>query len=273
MSNLCESIDTLAMAYLDDELADGERRELELHLLGCAPCRGHVDGERAELDLLRRRLAPPAAPDLLRARLGRALDAEDRQVDFARRRSWTRWLLPGSAMAAAAAALAAFVLVRAPAAGVGPVAEEAVRQQLRQPPLEVQGASTGPWLRQHLAPSIEPPRFADSRIELVGARLTAVAGRDAAQLLYAVRTADGARVGLTAFVVQGLGDGDLGEGREIRLEDGRLLHVVETGGVPAVTFVDDHRAGYVFTSDRLSWRELVDVVVASDLIRRAGQAR
>ena len=47
MSNLCHSIDTLSMAYLDDELAAEERRELELHLGECASCRGHLDGERS----------------------------------------------------------------------------------------------------------------------------------------------------------------------------------------------------------------------------------
>jgi len=33
--SLCESIDTLAMAYLDDELAAEERHELEAHLTEC----------------------------------------------------------------------------------------------------------------------------------------------------------------------------------------------------------------------------------------------
>jgi anti-sigma factor RsiW len=176
-------------------------------------------------------------------------------------------------MATAAAALAAFILARPPVAEVGAVAQEAVRQQLRQQPLEVQGASTGPWLRQHLAAGVEPPRFADSRIQLVGGRLTAMAGRDAAQLFYALRTADGASVGLTAFVVQGLEGGELSGGEELTLRDGRVLHVVDAGGIPAVTFVDGNRQGYVFTSDRMSWRELVDVVVSSDLIARARQDR
>jgi anti-sigma factor RsiW len=269
MSHLCQSIDTLSMAYLDDELADGERRELELHLLDCTACRGQVEGERADLELVRRRLVPPPAPALLRARLGRSLDGEDRQADVARRRGWTRWVLPGGAMATAAAALVAFVLARPPIEEVGAVAQEAVRQQLRQQPLEVQGASTGPWMRQHFAPSVEPPRFADSRIELVGGRLTAVAGRDAAQLFYAVRTSDGASVGLTAFVLEGLAEGELSGGQEVALRDGRVVHVVDAGGIPAVTFVDGGRQGYVFTSDRMSAQELVDVVVSSELIGRA----
>ena len=60
--SLCQSIDTLAMAYLDDELVSEERRELELHLLSCATCKHHVESERAEIALVRRALAPPPAP-------------------------------------------------------------------------------------------------------------------------------------------------------------------------------------------------------------------
>ena len=49
LTNLCESIETTAMVYLDDELATEERRELELHLLDCTGCRQHVEHERTEL--------------------------------------------------------------------------------------------------------------------------------------------------------------------------------------------------------------------------------
>ena len=55
--SLCDSIDTLSMAYLDDELAAEERRELELHLTECTSCRAHLDGERAEQATLHRALS------------------------------------------------------------------------------------------------------------------------------------------------------------------------------------------------------------------------
>src|ERR1041384_284168 len=101
--NLCQSIDTLAMAYLDDELVGEERRELELHLLGCAACKQHVDSERADLQLVRKALVAPPAPDMLKARIGRALDLEDKEQARVQRRRWTAFLLPGSASIAAAA--------------------------------------------------------------------------------------------------------------------------------------------------------------------------
>ena len=106
MLKLCDDIDTLAMMLCDGELAAQEQRDVELHLLECSACRAHVDRERVVLGELRQRLAPPPAPALLRARIGRALD----EVDRARRPTWRSWALPAAAATAAAAALAVFVL-------------------------------------------------------------------------------------------------------------------------------------------------------------------
>ena len=103
--NLCESIDTLAMAYLDDELAAEERRELESHLTGCGSCRAHLDDERAEHALVVRALAAPPAPDRC------ALESPSRSTvkmpssRTQRAPAWTRWMLPGVAIAGAAAAI------------------------------------------------------------------------------------------------------------------------------------------------------------------------
>ncbi|HSR98341.1 MAG TPA: zf-HC2 domain-containing protein, partial [Kofleriaceae bacterium] len=103
--SLCHSIDTLAMAFLDDELAGEERRELELHLLDCASCRQHVESERADISLVRKALVVPPASAMLKARIARALDAEDVEAARRDRRRWSQWVLPGSAIAAAAAAI------------------------------------------------------------------------------------------------------------------------------------------------------------------------
>jgi len=272
MSLLCTGIDTLAMAYLDDELAGEERRELELHLHDCMACRKHVDTEREELGVLRGKLAAPPAPDLLRARIGRALDAEDAASARDQRRRWSQWILPGAAMTAAAAALAVFVAVKPPGpAQVGAVAQEAVRQHTRSMPLEVQGASTGPWLHEHFTPSVEPPQFATPGIRLVGARLTAVNGHDGALLAYDVALGD-ARFGLSALVIRDARTEDLAGGQELQVGN-RTLHVMESDGLTAVTFIDTDHMGYAFMSDRLSADELVRLVVSTDLIGRVQQGR
>ncbi len=275
--SLCQSIDTLAMAFLDDELVAEEQRELELHLLDCASCRSHVEGERADLELVRKALVAPPAPDMVKARITRALDAEDREsVKADRQRSLSfigRWMLPGAAMAVAAVAIFAFVLVRPPAPNEsGAVAKEVVRQQTRTLPLEVQGAGTGPWLRENFAP-INPPEFRTPSldIKLLGARLTAVSGHNAAQLRYVV-TQGANRFTLTAVVIDDLHNDELTGGTAIKFGD-RVLHVHDANGIPAVTYVDEHYMGYAFASERLTAQELLELVVSSDLIGRAQQGR
>lgn len=267
--SLCTSIDTLSMAYLDDELAGEERRELELHLVDCASCKGHLDGERAELDFVRKALVAPLAPDLLGAKIARALDAEDRAIATKDRKQWQRFMLPASAMLAAAAALLVFGASmkgpsddqRAPA-----VAHEVARQERRPLPLEVQGASTGPWLRQHFA-AVEPPQFGDNNgIELIGARATAIAGHDAALLRYLVNVGVN-RVSLTAVLISNLRREELPDGDQVNV--GNLtLHVYDANGQPAVTYIDERGIGYVFTSERMTAQELVSLVGTSDLITR-----
>ena len=178
------------MAYLDDELAAEERRELELHLLDCAACRDHVDAERKSRVALRARLAAPPAPALLRARIERSLDAADKTAAGVRRTALSRWILPGAGVAAAAAALVVFVAmppaIEQPAASTkGALAAEAVREQAQPRPLEVHGADTRMWLARNVRPGVEVPRFDDGGgIREVGARRVRIAGHEGAQVFY-----------------------------------------------------------------------------------------
>lgn len=272
---LCQSIETLSMAFLDDELVSEERRELELHLLDCASCRRHVEAERAELAVIRKALVAPPAPALLKARIARALDAEDVQAVRRDRHRWSRWVLPGSAIAAAAAALLVFVGVGATPSGSRGSADVAnvVKRQSRGMPLEVTGASTTRvWLRD-FAP-VEPPQFTEPGIALIGGRLlpNGIANHDAALLQYLV-TLGSEQLTLTAVVLKDLRGDELGGGQGYRVGD-KLLRVHDANGMPAVTYVDpSDRVGYVFASERLSADELFRLVVSSDLIARAQQSR
>ncbi|MCX5741259.1 MAG: zf-HC2 domain-containing protein [Proteobacteria bacterium] len=282
-TRLCESIDTLSMAYLDDELAVEERRELDLHMLECGACRTQLDNEREELSLVRKALAVPPAPAEVRERiasaLARSIDADEvtraREAREARRSRLSRFMLPGAAMIAAAASLAVFVAMQPSGeTRATAIAHEALRQQTKALPLEVQGVGTAPWLRQHFAPTVTLPRFEDS-VALVGARLTAVNGHDAAQLQYEIHIGSGS-IGLSAVVIRDIQPAQLGGGDDIVVgAPGRqlMLHVIDIDGVPAVTYVDDNHTGYVFMSGQLSAREVVRLVVASNLIDRAQDLR
>jgi anti-sigma factor RsiW len=272
---LCSSIDTLSMAFLDDELAAEERRELELHLIDCAGCRQHVDSERADLEMLRKALVAPPASMMLKARIGKALDAEDAAATKTTRRRLTQWMLPGSAILAAAAAILVFVGLPL---GVSDsrqqtALKDVAKQQTHALPLEVQGASTGPWLRQNFAP-VEPPQFTEPGIALLGARLlpNGVANHDAALLSYLVSIGQ-ERVTLTAAVLKDVRGEDFSDGQGYRMGD-LVLHLHSANGMPAVTYVDpNNNVGYVFASERLTADELIRLVATTDLIARAQRGR
>ncbi|HEY1553788.1 MAG TPA: zf-HC2 domain-containing protein [Kofleriaceae bacterium] len=258
--SLCQSIETLSMAFLDDELAAEERRELELHLTECTSCRGHLDGERAEHELLARALVAPPAPDLLRARLGRALDAEDAAAVRAERRRWTAWLLPGSSMLAGVAAIAVFIGVLTPTRDHrGAVVKEAVRQQVRTLPLEVQGPRTGQWLEQNA--SLELPKVREAGSQPIGARLLprGVNGHDAALVQYQLELGGRPYV-LSVVMIRDVRDGDLSDGDEVDV-NGHVLHVVDQDGLTAVTAIDPaSHVGYAFMAPDLTANELLYVV-------------
>lgn len=246
--SLCESIDTLAMAYLDDELAAEERHEIEAHLTECATCRGHVEDERGEQELVRKALAAPPAPDMLRARLARALDAEDR----VQRRRWTQYLLPGSAMCAAAAAIAVFVGVNSRGAPeVSPVAREAVRQQMRELPLQ-RGTDTAGYLHANF--DLDPTPSDN----LVGTTLYphGINGHDGALLVYRMNL-EGRSFQAKVIAIRDVGEDELHDGEVVKIGD-RTLRVLQASGETVVTYVDSRRHnGFMYLAPDISPNELV----------------
>ena len=276
--SLCKTIDSLAMAYLDDELAAEERHELEAHLTECASCRGMLERERADRSMIRRKLAVPAAPDMLRARISKALDQQDREESKEQRRRWSSYLLPSSAIAAAAAAIALFVGGMVPTSApkvAGSAAGDAAKQTSRSLPLEVQGASTTPWLKQHFAPDVQPPEFVDAQQnegQLIGARLLpgGINGHDAAMMQFQVRLAGKSPFMLSVLAVHDLRDDEMRDGTPVRVND-RTLFVFETRDergfpVAVVSYVAPNRRGFMFVAPELSVEELIGLVSRVNLV-------
>ena len=276
-ASLCDTIDTLAMVFLDDELDAAERRELELHLHDCAACREHVAAERKSRVALRARLAAPPAPALLRARIERSLDAADKTAAGVRRTALSRWILPGAGVAAAAAALVVFVAMppatEPPAAPTkGALAAEAVREQAHARPLEVHGPDTRMWLARNVRPGVEVPRFDDGGgIREVGARRVRIAGHEGAQVFYQLPFGP-TSFELQAYVFADVDPESLSGSMRVAVESGHMWVTELTGPrgrTSVVTYVDVYRNGYMFMSNALSPQALLDVVVETDLIRRA----
>ena len=256
--SLCESIDTLSMAYVDDELATEERRELEAHLTECSGCRAHVDSERADHALIARSLAAPPAPDMLRARIARSLDAEDKVLVREQRRRWSQYLLPGSAMVAAAAAIAVFV-------GVKPA--ERTEGKIAMPAMKMAARALRPNVQAPASPEIQigapggPPHCSSSSMVELGSRQAVINEHDAAIYNYRVDTTRGA-FGLTRLVLKDVADDEL-DGRDEAQIGGHLFHIIhDAQGRAAVTYVDAQHYGYMFFAPDLSENDLLGLVAS-----------
>ncbi|MEZ4362508.1 MAG: zf-HC2 domain-containing protein [Kofleriaceae bacterium] len=265
MSQVCDSIETLSMSYLDDELAPEEKRELELHLLECASCRAHLAEERQEVELLRERLATPPASELVRARAMRLLDREDAQVSRALlRERVARWALPGTSFVAAAAALLVFAFARTPSA---PSAQRSFGGVVASHPtaaLEVTGDETQPWLQRQIAGTVAP-RF--DGIKLLGGVPLIVAGRRVAKLQYEVRTTGAQRFRFEANLFKAL-DSDQEFGRPVQVGD-HVLYVATINDLPTIAYRDARGIQYLFISRDLSASSLLDVLAQSNLLNAA----
>src|SRR4029077_15428594 len=130
------------------------------------------------------------------------------------------YVLPGSAIAAAAAAIAVFVGVNPnQTREVSTVAHEAIRLASRQMPYDVRGAQTTNLLQQEIG--IAGPSCPDAQV--IGARQTAVNGHAGVLVSYNV----GGRFALTALAMKNVSPEELDGNIEYRAH-GRLLHVVQT---------------------------------------------
>jgi hypothetical protein len=261
--SLCESIDTLAMAYLDDELAPEERRELETHVTECASCRGEIDNARADQNLIQSSLVAPRPTDTMRMRLARSFDEVDRETARAERKRMSSWLLPGGAIAAAAAAILVFV-------GVGvqqtprdhaSISHVAAAQMRGTQPLETVSSNSGD---SQLFMGTDVPTFEDTSSKLIGKRLVTIDGHRAGLAGFDV-TINGRHAKLKVLVVPDLHDGEMTDGDEMQAK-GRWVHVGQDQGQPFVTYVDAKRNGYMFTSDSLTADELIDLVGKTSLV-------
>jgi anti-sigma factor RsiW len=104
MSN-CKKLEPLVTPYVDGELDDSNRGEVDAHLSVCPPCHSRVAAERAIRDLLRTRrpeLARICAPEALRSRCASTWSNAGAGSPT-RSRSVGRWLVPVRSFAVAAA--------------------------------------------------------------------------------------------------------------------------------------------------------------------------
>ena len=172
--SLCESIDTLAMAYLDDELAAEERHELEPHLTECAACRDapRARTRRPQHDRARARGAA-CARHAARADRPRARRAGTRSRRRSSAGAGRQYLLPGSRDRRGRRGDRA-VRRRASAERAEASRQRSRKQAIKQSNALAAARGPGrehrPWLRS-TSRRVQPPQFVENRGELLGARL------------------------------------------------------------------------------------------------------
>ena len=262
------------MAYLDDELAAEERRELELHLLDCAELpRSTSTASAPSSTLVRERARRAARAGSAQGARSRARSTpRTRRPRAAERTRWSRWLLPGSrdrSPRPPRSWCSSAVEPAGDASGHARSRTRSSRQQTRALPLEVQGASTGPWLQQHFAPTVDAAAVrASPASSSLGARLhRGQRPRRRARCQYAGHDRRRRAFDLSAVVIRDLRRDELpAAARRSRSATARSTSSRPTA-MPAVTYVDANHIGYVFMSEQLIARtSCVRLVVSSDLI-------
>ncbi len=186
----CAEVERTVDVYLDRELADEDRVELERHVAGCEACARLVREQAA----FKARFRAAAS---VRARLPQGMRARIRHSLEHAQPTLPRWRRVSMALApAAAAALALSAGWSSTRTRTSPVAEAAIWRHTQDLPIEVSGGDdvVRDWFSHKVRFAVHPPRLPNAA--LVGARLANLRDRDAAYLVY---RADGARVSVFVF--------------------------------------------------------------------------
>lgn len=178
----CDDAKRFAQVYLDGEFDENDRRAMELHLQECPACRHQVEVERRFQAAVRARIPRVSAPPELRQRLHDALLRPQ-----GRFLPWRRVLLWSSVPAAGVLLLILSLTWTVTSAFSPRLIDEAVERHSRQAPVEVASENlqdVEEWFRAKVDFHVALPTFADREFRVVGARLSHLAERQAAQVRY-----------------------------------------------------------------------------------------
>lgn len=269
MAVTCEDLTKFVHPYIDGEFSDDERDDLERHLAACEGCRGRVAYERRFKSALGAKLAPPSAPAGLRARITMALDRED--VDAEARPSRWQWTLPVASLAAAAAAIALFVVYpygRPPVLATGVELDPSVLVAEHPQPVEVEGPveMVSQRLEREVGIPVRPPRFGGQpQIHFARARVNRLPGvSDRTARLEYLLNAEGGQRRITVQVF------DASRIRGVRAMskrriNGRDVYYASSRGY-SVAFFEANGVGYAITADVSP--ETLDRLVTAELSQR-----
>jgi anti-sigma factor RsiW len=175
----CQTLDLHLTAYLDGELVDEARAEVERHVATCAGCVHRVEVARHNLAVIRAAAqSGPKAPEALRQSIFNHV-----RRDAIRTRRWQQLKFSGVAAGVVVALLAAKAGYRLHQFQL--YQQDAAMRYARQFPLEVQGPGAEKieaWFGGKLDHRVNVPRFPNATA--AGARLLQVRDKQAAYIRY-----------------------------------------------------------------------------------------
>ena len=233
----CAEVQRFIDAYIDGEFADEDRAEMDRHFAECEACRAEARRQQHWKSMVRARLARPAAPYGLHARIERALDAETAPPPLWRRISWR------IAPAFVAAGLLAMLIIQAQPQSPSPLLHQSILDHTRNLPVEVASPNpdeVGHWFQGKVDFPVRPPRLG-AEARLLGGRLVYVGSQYAAYLVYEVQ---GRKVSVFVFDP---GDQPMYAPRRVVVENRQVYMGVERGY--HVALFRDQGVGYAVASD------------------------
>lgn len=175
----CDSLSRYVDLFLDDELADAERTEVEQHLRRCEPCRDAVNRESRFRSSLQQAMRAVRAPNSLREQV----TARIREGAVARTPRW----VPTLAYAAGIAAVAALGYALVATTMSSPEPEQrvlAIHRESRDTEVLGDRGRVESFLRARAPFAFRLPIQESEGVRLVGARIARLDGVPAVVYLY-----------------------------------------------------------------------------------------
>lgn len=260
----CTEVERTVDVWLDSELEDRDRAELERHLQKCPRCQSLADVRTRVRAAIRQKLREAMGPQALASRA----PAELRMKVLAalaqnRRPLWRRALSPLPVAAMAACALGALVVLATRPDDA--LLQEAIAKHHRDLPLEVTAASVGEpglpsWFDGKLDFNPIPPRMERAGARMIGARLSQLREWPAAYYRYALPRG---QAGL--FIVDDPAGKFETVGREVRVGNDTKVRMVNARGYNVAVWRKDEIV-YSLVSD-LAEQDLFQLVRAAQADR------
>lgn len=214
----CSNFEEALSAFMDGELVDDERREIEAHLSGCPGCQSRFRAEQSVRSFVRQRrnrLVEPASEDL-RRRIIKTVKAEEtqRRWDILSQRRTVGRLALAASLVLCILSGALYFRSEEPEKSVVPEVVDAHIRCLMKQDGGLKLVTADPevmseWFRGRLDIGASAPTFQGTDLRLVGGRLCYLLDREGAHMVYQ----SGAHV-ICLFVFN-RGDLTLPQGREV----------------------------------------------------------